>query len=126
MVEIERIFGDQAARRRYIRRVNRGKSRVSAENAEDADARAKETAAKSLRESEKEVARLAVLAAEKVIRDHSTVQDETFLARRSRSTSISPPAIPSRVSTGCRALRWGTASASAPTPTAPEISRQWR
>ncbi|MDR3546987.1 MAG: F0F1 ATP synthase subunit B [Candidatus Pacebacteria bacterium] len=37
--------------------------------AADAEARAKETAAKALRESEKEVARLAVLAAEKVIRD---------------------------------------------------------
>jgi F-type H+-transporting ATPase subunit b len=37
--------------------------------AADADARAKETAAKALRESEKEVARLAVLAAEKVIRE---------------------------------------------------------
>lgn len=35
----------------------------------DADARAKETAAKALRDSEKEVARLAVLAAEKVLRD---------------------------------------------------------
>ncbi len=36
--------------------------------AADADARAKEAAAKSLRESEKEIARLAVLAAEKVLR----------------------------------------------------------
>ncbi len=36
--------------------------------ASDADARAKETAAKALRESEKEIARLAVLAAEKVMR----------------------------------------------------------
>jgi F-type H+-transporting ATPase subunit b len=34
----------------------------------DADARAAETAAKALRDSEKEVARLAVLAAEKVLR----------------------------------------------------------
>lgn len=39
--------------------------------AADADARAKEVAAKALRESEKEVARLAVLAAEKVIREQS-------------------------------------------------------
>lgn len=36
--------------------------------AADADARAKETAAKVMRDSEKEVARLAVLAAEKVLR----------------------------------------------------------
>ena len=36
--------------------------------AADADARAKETAAKALRESEKEIARLAVLAAEKAMR----------------------------------------------------------
>ena len=36
--------------------------------AADADARAKETAAKVLRDSEKEVARLAILAAEKVLR----------------------------------------------------------
>lgn len=35
----------------------------------DADARAKETAAKALRESEQEIARLAVLAAEKVLRE---------------------------------------------------------
>ena len=41
--------------------------------AADADARAKETAAKVLRDSEKEVARLAILAAEKVLRKaHST------------------------------------------------------
>jgi vacuolar-type H+-ATPase subunit H len=37
----------------------------------DADARAKETAAKTLRDSEKEVARLAILAAEKVMRTAS-------------------------------------------------------
>lgn len=37
--------------------------------AADADARAKETAAKALRESEQEIARLAVLAAEKVLRE---------------------------------------------------------
>jgi len=43
----------------------------SAAIAVDADARAKETAAKALRESEKEVARLAVLAAEKVLRQKS-------------------------------------------------------
>ena len=36
--------------------------------AADADARAKEASAKMLRESEKEVARLAVLAAEKILR----------------------------------------------------------
>jgi F-type H+-transporting ATPase subunit b len=36
--------------------------------AKDAEARAQEVAAKSLRESEKEVARLAILAAEKVMR----------------------------------------------------------
>ncbi len=36
--------------------------------AADADARAAETAAKALRESEKEIARLSVLAAEKVLR----------------------------------------------------------
>ncbi len=36
--------------------------------ASDAEARAKETAAKALRDSEKEIARLAILAAEKVIR----------------------------------------------------------
>jgi F-type H+-transporting ATPase subunit b len=41
----------------------------AAQIAADADARAKETAAKALRESEKEVARLAVLAAEKVLRE---------------------------------------------------------
>lgn len=35
--------------------------------AADADARAKETAAKALRESEKEIARLAILAAEKAM-----------------------------------------------------------
>lgn len=35
----------------------------------DADMRAKETAAKALRDSEKEIARLAVLAAEKVLRE---------------------------------------------------------
>lgn len=35
----------------------------------DATARAKETAAKALRESEQEIARLAVLAAEKVLRE---------------------------------------------------------
>jgi F-type H+-transporting ATPase subunit b len=35
----------------------------------DAQARAKETAAKALRESEQEIARLAVLAAEKVLRE---------------------------------------------------------
>ena len=37
--------------------------------AEDADARAKEAAAKMLRESEQDIARLAVLAAEKVLRE---------------------------------------------------------
>lgn len=37
--------------------------------AADADARASEVAAKALRDSEKEIARLAVLAAEKVLRD---------------------------------------------------------
>lgn len=37
--------------------------------AADADARAKEAQAKALRESEKEIARLAVLAAEKVVRE---------------------------------------------------------
>lgn len=37
----------------------------------DAEARAKETAAEALRESEKEIARLALLAAEKVIRPYS-------------------------------------------------------
>lgn len=41
----------------------------AAQIASDADARAKEVAAKALRDSEKEVARLAVLAAEKVLRD---------------------------------------------------------
>lgn len=40
----------------------------AADIAADADARAKETAAKALRESEKEIARLAVLAAEKAMR----------------------------------------------------------
>ena len=41
--------------------------------AADADARAKEMAAKVLRDSEKEVARLAILAAEKVLRsDHGS------------------------------------------------------
>lgn len=40
----------------------------AAQVALDADMRAKETAAQALRESEKEVARLAVLAAEKVLR----------------------------------------------------------
>lgn len=37
--------------------------------AKDADARAQETAARALRESEKEVARLAVLAAEKALKE---------------------------------------------------------
>ncbi len=37
----------------------------------DATARAKETAAKALRESEQEIARLAVLAAEKVLRQNA-------------------------------------------------------
>ncbi|HYE23212.1 MAG TPA: ATP synthase F0 subunit B [Candidatus Paceibacterota bacterium] len=37
--------------------------------AADADARAKEAAVKALRESEREIARLAVLAAEKVVRE---------------------------------------------------------
>jgi len=41
----------------------------AAQVAADADARAAETAAKALRDSEKEVARLAVLAAEKVLRE---------------------------------------------------------
>lgn len=41
----------------------------AAQVAADADARATETAAKALRESEREIARLAVLAAEKVLRD---------------------------------------------------------
>lgn len=41
----------------------------AAQVAADADARAEETAAKALRDSEKEVARLAVLAAEKVLRE---------------------------------------------------------
>jgi len=41
----------------------------AADVAADADARAKETAARALRDSEKEIARLAVLAAEKVIRE---------------------------------------------------------
>ncbi len=40
----------------------------AAQVAADAEARAKETAAKALRDSEKEVARLAVLAAEKILR----------------------------------------------------------
>ena len=38
----------------------------------DAEARAQEAAAKALRESEKEVARLAVLAAEKVLREKAS------------------------------------------------------
>ncbi len=37
----------------------------------DADARAKETASKALRDSEKEIARLSVLAAEKVLRQNA-------------------------------------------------------
>lgn len=41
----------------------------AAQVAADADARARETQERALRESEKEVARLAVLAAEKVIRE---------------------------------------------------------
>ncbi len=41
----------------------------AAQVALDAEARAQETAAKALRDSEKEVARLAVLAAEKVLRE---------------------------------------------------------
>lgn len=41
----------------------------AAQVAADADARAAETAAKALRDSEKEVARLAILAAEKVLRE---------------------------------------------------------
>jgi F-type H+-transporting ATPase subunit b len=40
----------------------------AAQIAADADARAKEAAAKALRESEKEIARLAILAAEKAVR----------------------------------------------------------
>ena len=41
----------------------------AAQVAADAEARAAETAAKALRDSEKEIARLAVLAAEKVLRE---------------------------------------------------------
>lgn len=41
----------------------------AAQVASDAEARAAETAAKALRDSEKEIARLAVLAAEKVLRE---------------------------------------------------------
>ncbi len=41
----------------------------AAQVAADAEARATETAAKALRDSEKEIARLAVLAAEKVLRE---------------------------------------------------------
>lgn len=41
----------------------------AAQVASDAEARATETAAKALRDSEKEIARLAVLAAEKVLRE---------------------------------------------------------
>ncbi len=41
----------------------------AAQVAADADARAKEAALKALRDSEKEIARLAVLAAEKVVRE---------------------------------------------------------
>ncbi len=41
----------------------------AAQVALDAEARAEETAAKALRDSEKEVARLAILAAEKVLRE---------------------------------------------------------
>lgn len=50
-----------------IRIVKEAEARAAAVAA-DAEARAKETAAKALRESEKEIARLAVLAAEKAMR----------------------------------------------------------
>ncbi len=58
-VERARIVSDAEARAQALER--------------DADARSKETAAKVLRESEKEIARLAVLAAEKTMRSGSPV-----------------------------------------------------
>jgi F-type H+-transporting ATPase subunit b len=58
-----------------IRIVKEAEARAAA-LAADADARAKETAAKALRESEKEVARLAVLAAEKILSKTSSKDSE--------------------------------------------------
>jgi F-type H+-transporting ATPase subunit b len=63
----------EAASAEKVRIVKEADVRATA-IATDAEARAKETAAKSLRESEKEVARLAVLAAEKVLRDQSAAK----------------------------------------------------
>lgn len=54
-------------RARIVKEAEARSARVAA----DAEARAKETAAESIRKSEKEIARLALLAAEKVIRPYS-------------------------------------------------------
>lgn len=51
-----------------VRLVKEAEARAAA-IASDADARAKEASAKMLRESEKEIARLAVLAAEKIMQE---------------------------------------------------------
>ena len=56
----------EAAAQERSRLVKEAEARAEAISA-DADARAKETAARALRESEKEIARLAVLAAAKVV-----------------------------------------------------------
>ncbi len=58
----------QTERERIIKEAEARSAAIEA----DADARAKETAAKTLRDSEKEVARLAVLAAEKVLRQKAS------------------------------------------------------
>jgi F-type H+-transporting ATPase subunit b len=57
-----------AATTERTRIVHEAEARAAALQA-DAEARAKESAARALRESEKEVARLAILAAEKVLRE---------------------------------------------------------
>ena len=59
--------GREAATAEKARIMKEAEARA-AQVATDADMRAKETAAQALKESEKEVARLAVLAAEKVLR----------------------------------------------------------
>ena len=59
--------GGEAAGGEKARIVKEAETRAAAIDA-DAEARAKETAAKTIRESEKEIARLAILAAEKAMR----------------------------------------------------------
>lgn len=67
--EAERLVANarEEANAEKTRLIKEAELRV-ASTLKDADARAKENAARTLRESEKEIARLAILAAEKVIR----------------------------------------------------------